>query len=131
MGVPEKKLNIGRVAIPDGLNERVLFSVHAYESKRVFRQKVARGVVGVFSFAGCASALVSLYSGIQTSSAGEFLSLATTDFGTLVSLWKEMLFLFSESLPVFALGILCLSIAALLWSIVSTTNLAKPYSKFA
>jgi len=108
---------------PKDLFSKIISNIELSKRKRVLIKRVAVFSVSLLgSLAALVPAVLILRTNFTESGFYQYFSLMFSDFGTIISYWQDYFTSLLESLPVFSLIFLLLSI---LWFISSLEYLAK------
>ena len=114
---------------PMGLKAAIVARIRFEERRAARRVVFITTPILALSFAGLAWGVMSAASSLAHSSLGQYLSLAVSDPMSVATLWQSFSLTIIESLPIFALTIICGTLIALLTSIfVAAHNVKRAFS---
>ena len=117
--------NITEINPPERLYSSILKRVEK-EKKRYLKIKLFfHSAIALISFSAIIPSFIYMSGSFTQSGFSQFVSLIFSDGATIISYWKDFALLLAESLPIFSIIVLLISMFALLGSIRYVTRDAK------
>lgn len=105
------------IELPEGLRERALAGIYRERRRRTLFGVTLFGTLSVTSVLAFVSYFQYAAADIAQSGFTSYLSLIFSDSGSVGSLWQTFLLSLIESLPLYELTVVSVSLFALLWSL--------------
>jgi len=112
---------------PSGLEKRILTKIREMTRKQQMVRIFVLGGSAIASFGLSVWAAISLAKNTAQTGFWQYLSLAFSENGTILSYWKEFAFSLVESLPILSLILFLTTIGFFIWSF---TNIFKNQGAF-